>query len=330
MATYYLINTVTLNLGTGGLQKLLPGSYLDSDVVDTAAIAAAGGELVVSTDTYVAAAALVAQANHKNRGANEAEMEEVMRAASETSQAAAKAAGAGAVLVTDVAPLLGVTTQAEMNAAMKLILLGDRTYHARGVCLTNMSITAFVGVAGGTAQNGVTYVEGDYVLLPNQTTASQCGLWRVGVVAVGVAPLTRILGLTTGATYKNGCTVEVSEGTLFAGSTWKSMATGAKVVGTDDPLFYPRTCSGIITLASGTYTLGSTEGFFLFATTKSIQCTMNTPGGVLTLTNGYGANLAGRSAGKSGTAAAIIIARIDAGTIDTANNSTVDYCATNW
>ncbi len=219
------------------------------------------------------------------------------------------------------ATLPGTLTAAHFNDLTQK----NPAYKARGVVLTNMAaLGAFV-----VTQNGVTYVAGDVVLLANQTTAAECGLYLVGTVA-GTAPLTRIAALPTGATYVNGCTVEVAEGTLYPGSTWKAMATGANVVGTNDPLFYPRVCAGVILLASGTYTLGSTEGFFLWSTARGIQCTMDTPGGVLTLTNGYGSNLAGRSQGKSGVAAAIIISRITAGTIDAANNSTVAYHSTNW
>lgn len=205
--------------------------------------------------------------------------------------------------------------------------IGEASYRARGVCFTNHSLTAFT-VATNT--DGITYVAGDIVLLANQTTAAQCGLYVVGTVAT-TAPLTRIDTLPAGATYQNGCIVEVSEGTIFAGSTWKSMATGAKVVGTDDPLFYPRVCKGILTLSSGTYTLGSTEGLYLFSTTKSnIQMNFNTAGGTVSSTVGCRCTSAGRTAGKSGTGAATIIATVAAGTINSADNSTMDWLVTNW
>ncbi len=198
---------------------------------------------------------------------------------------------------------------------------------ARGVVIANQAtLSAFV-----VSNNGVTYVAGDRVLLAGQTTGSENGLYVVGTVS-GTAPLTRDPAMIAASSYVKGCTIEVSEGTLFAGSTWKAMATGTCTVGTHDPLFYPRVVKGILTLSSGTYTLGVTEGLYLFSTTTStINCTMNTPGGTLTLTTGgYGSNSAGRSAGKSGTGAAIVIARVAAGTIDTANNSTVDFLVTNW
>lgn len=204
---------------------------------------------------------------------------------------------------------------------------GQSTFRARGVTFTNHSLTAFT-VATNT--DGITYVAGDIVLLANQTTAAQNGLYVVGTVAT-TAPLTRLATLPTGATYQNGTTVEISEGTIYAGSTWKAMCTGAKVVGTDDPLFYPRVCKGTLTLASGTYTLGSAEGLYLFSTTKSsVQLTLNTAGGTVTSTVGLRAAVASRTAGKSGTGAVIALAIVAAGTINSADNSTVDYLIMNW
>jgi hypothetical protein len=196
----------------------------------------------------------------------------------------------------------------------------------RGVVYSNVAdLTAFT-----VAATDLTFVAGDRVLLTLQTTAAECGVYVVGTVATGVAALTRAADMATGATVATASRVLVQAGTLWAGSEWRATATNA-VVGTTDPAFYPQNVRGILTLASGTKTLGATEGLFLLSTTRStIHCTMNTPGGTLTLTNGYGSNSAGRTAGKSGTAAAIVIARVDAGTIDTANNSTVDFLVTNF
>ncbi len=207
------------------------------------------------------------------------------------------------------------------------------TGHVRGVCYANQSLTAFVGVTGGTAQDGVTYVAGDRVLLANQTTAAQNGIYVVGTVdgVAHTAPLTRAADMAATAAILNGRVIQVSEGTLFAGSAWKAMCTGAKVVATDDPVFYPQNCRGTLTLASGTYTLGATEGLFLLSATRSsINATLNTAGGTVTSTVGLRAAVASRTIGKSGTAAAIILAIVAAGTVNAADNSTVDWLVTNW
>jgi hypothetical protein len=203
------------------------------------------------------------------------------------------------------------------------------SFRARGAVFTNHSTTAFT-VATNT--DGVTYVAGDVVLFTNQTTTAENGPWVVGTVAT-TAPLTRPTWWATGATIPNGVVIEVSEGTIFNNSSWKATCTGAKVVGTTnhDPLFYPRVVKGTLTLASGTKTLGATEGLFLLSTTTSpVTGGFNTAGGTVTSTVGWRAAVASRTAGKSGTAAVIIIAIVAAGTIDSANNSTFDYCITNW
>ncbi len=202
-------------------------------------------------------------------------------------------------------------------------------FKARGVTYTNHSLTAFT-VATNT--DGITYIAGDIVLLANQTTAADCGLYVVGTVAT-TAPLTRLATMPLGATGQNGCIVEVSEGTIFKGSTWKAMATttGGFVVGTNDPNFYPRVCKGTLTLSSGTYTLGSTEGLFLLSTTTSpVTGGWNTSGGTVTSTVGWRAAVTSRVAGKSASGQVIVIAIVAAGTINTADNSTFDWLVTNW
>ena len=237
------------------------------------------------------------------------------------------------------APTPGVTTQSDGTCVWTFLgstpssvvtptVAGALSYLARYAAYADVADLAAFTVL----QDGVTGVAGDIVFLANQTTAAQCGLYRIGVVAVGVAPLRRISDLPTGATYRNGCTVEVSEGTIWAGSTWKSMATGAKVVGTDDPLFYPRVCKGTATLAGNpsVKALGATEGLFLFSTTKSdVKTSLNTIGGVLG-TYGFSAPIADRTAGKSGTGALTIRSLDAAGTAAVADTSTVDYLVTNW
>lgn len=76
MATYYLINAVNV-----AGNKLLPGDTIDDATVNTSTITAVGGILWPSSDTTVAAAALVAQNAHKHRGANEVELAAIMQGA---------------------------------------------------------------------------------------------------------------------------------------------------------------------------------------------------------------------------------------------------------
>ena len=200
-------------------------------------------------------------------------------------------------------------------------------FKARGVVYANVAALATFTVAGN---DGITYAAGDVVLLANQTTAAECGPYVVGTVATGTAPLTRVDWWPTGSTIVQGQEISVGgEGTIFGGSQWKALCGKSKIVGTDDPLLYPKTCKGTLTLASGTKTLGSAEGLFLLAApAASFVAFLNTTGGTLTSTTGYKCTT--RTAGKSGTAAATVLATVAAGTIDAANNSTLDWVATNW
>ena len=208
--------------------------------------------------------------------------------------------------------------------------------NVRGVIPTNVANLAAFVIAGF---EGLTYAAGERVLLAGQTTAAENGIYVVGTVA-GTAPLTRAADMPVGWAYINGMVVEVSEGTQYAGSSWKAMCTGAKVVGTDDPLFYPRHYKQTVTLAAGTYKIGfgSTatpdEDLFLFSTTKSmVSISMNTSGtagGAPTLTTEYGCPVATRVAGKSGTGVLVVNAQVAAGTLNNADTSTLDICVTNW
>jgi hypothetical protein len=203
-------------------------------------------------------------------------------------------------------------------------------FKARGAAYTNHSLSAFT-VATNT--DGITYVAGDIVLLTAQTTAAENGPYVVGTVAT-TAPLTRPDWWPVGGAIQQGIVIDVGgEGTLFGGSQWKAMCAKSKVIGTHDPVLYPRVCKATVHLSSGTYALGSTEGLFLYSTTTSIiQATRQTAGGTLTNTTHYYCPSAAsaRVAGVSGVAVATVNASVAAGTINTADTSFMDVLVTNW
>lgn len=235
-------------------------------------------------------------------------------------------ASLGASLI-GVADAGGYTEAATVEAALQDLYLTKRVHHVRGVVTANIANLASFTVA---SNDGLTYAAGERVLLVGQTTAAQCGIYVVGTVGGGTAALTRAADFAAALPIVNGEIVEVSEGTIWAGSTWKAMCTGAKVVATDDPVFYPRVCKCVVTLVAGTKTLDSTQGIALFSTTKSnVQATHNTPNTV-TASIGLYAPVASRTAGKVGTGAVVINALKADATTDTANVSTVDVLITNW
>lgn len=231
--------------------------------------------------------------------------------------------GASLVGLEDAAGALAAAT---VEAAIAELAARSNVRQARGVVTVDVpDLAAFV-----ITQDGVTYAAGDRVLLANQTTAAQCGLYVVGAVS-GTAPLTRATDMASGQAYVNGCVVEVSEGTIWKGSTWKSMATGAKVVGTHDPLFYPKVWHKKATLVAGTVTLASTDDVWLFsATTSTVHVTRNTANTTTLTTGGYTCPSATRTAGKKATGSIDVWAAVAAGTINTADISTLDVTIINF
>jgi hypothetical protein len=203
----------------------------------------------------------------------------------------------------------------------------------RGVALANVAdLNAFT-----VSDNGITYVEGNRILLAAQTTGAQNGIYVVGAVDAGSAPLTRAADMPTGYALPLGTVVETGpEGTEYASSSWKATATtaGGAVIGTNDPLFYPRNFRKTITLAAGTYTIGAgggSESLFLKSTTASmVNITRNTAGGTLTGTVMYVAPVANRTAGIAGAAAVVVRSAVEAGTIQNQDTSTLDVLITNW
>lgn len=149
-----------------------------------------------------------------------------------------KASSAALVSTSQVAVWLGLPN------AYQQVQDGQITvYRARSVVTANVaSLAAFTGVTGGSSVDGVLNVQGDIVLLTNQTTAAQNGPYVVGAVSAGTAALTRPLWWRTGSVQPSGVIVSVGgEGTHFKNSNWKALtANRTFVVDTTDPQFYPQ------------------------------------------------------------------------------------------
>ncbi len=203
--------------------------------------------------------------------------------------------------------------------------------YVRGVVTSAQTLATFTSVTAGTIVDGVTYVAGDRVLLVGQATKSQNGIYVVGTVSAGSAPLTRPTDFATGSVLAAGCMVEVSEGTLFAGSTWKITTAGAITVGTTSFDMYPRQVVQSVVLVAGTKTLATVP---LLSATKTAVLINRTVANTCTLTvGGYhptvgGAN--GITPGIVGTASLVIEACVGAGTISASDVSTVAVTIVNF
>lgn len=207
-----------------------------------------------------------------------------------------------------------------------------RTVRARNVVNGNIADLTAYTVASNAAVNDATLnVAGDVVLLVAQATAAQNGLYVVGTVATGTAPLTRLGSMAAGDTILAGqLLVNVAVGTVFANTQWKN-TTASGVVATNDLAFYPKSVTISQALTSGTATVSSIP---VLSVTKTCVCLTRRIANTSTLTvGGYctttgGAN--GVTAGALGTAAIIIEATVGAGTINNADISTLEVCVINW
>jgi hypothetical protein len=185
----------------------------------------------------------------------------------------------------------------------------------------NESLTAFVGVTGGTPRDGVTCVQGDVILLAGQSTKSQNGLYQVGVVAANTAPLTRIPDFATGLTFSSSDkpVCEIAEGTLFQNSVWKVTTTGAITVDTTNHDWFPRQVTQTVTLATGFVTKTNVP-ILSTTTTAGIFMPTNFSGASTTVSYRNGAYASGGAAtvaGIAGTGSISVTALVAAGTFNT-------------
>lgn len=186
MATYYLINAVTVNLGNGPL-TLMPGTLIDSAQIATTAITAVGGLLYASSDADVAAAAVIAAAA-KSKGANEAALEAIMRDGVANSQNAAAVAH-------DTVVSTSLTVKREVTLA--------------GAVLPAKGVTVHASVAAGAPVNITTAFTMPFPRRSLQITLGVGGTTPVYTVT-GTAPDGTALVKT--ATFAAASTVDVGAG----------------------------------------------------------------------------------------------------------------------
>lgn len=148
-------------------------------------------------------------------------------------------------------------------------------YHRAAAVIASNVNTANISVS----VDGQTLVAGQYVLCAAQTTAADNGLYCVGTVTAGYAPLTRAPDLQSGWVVPSPQIVEVESGTLYGGTTWKSSATGNLTIGTTSVNFYPRVIRGTGAFASNTLNVtsqfvqtGASAVASMTNTVNAIQC----------------------------------------------------------
>lgn len=107
-------------------------------------------------------------------------------------------------------------------------------HKVRGVTTADVpDLNAFT-VAGN---DGLTYAAGERVLLAAQSTGAQNGIYVVGTVGGGTAPLTRAPDMAAAAVIPTGTLIAVDAGTLYANSLVMITNAGDVTVATTTPTF---------------------------------------------------------------------------------------------
>lgn len=135
------------------------------------------------------------------------------------------------------------TDAINLQSARRLVQgVTNRKEAVRVATTANISVSA-----PGAAIDGVTLANGDRVLLKDQTTGSQNGIYDFNGSAVA---LTRSVDSDSDAEVKPGTQVFVSEGTVNGNTTWQITTDGPIVVGTTT-LVWAQTGAGGTTYTAG-------------------------------------------------------------------------------
>jgi hypothetical protein len=136
----------------------------------------------------------------------------------------------------------------------------------RAASTANVNIST--ELENGDTLDGVTLATGDRVLLKNQSTASQNGIYVV--VASGAA--SRATDADSDAEVTSGLTVWVEEGTVNADSAWTLVTDGAITLGSTSLSFTQTSGLGQITAGNGLSKTGNTLNI---GTVDSTRITIN-------------------------------------------------------
>lgn len=241
--------------------------------------------------------------------------------------------------------VVSVVTDGLQSIAQALAFLQTRNWatvpmqhFVRFVQLT--ALAAYTNVNGVLTENangalstadGGSPAVGDLLLLPNGIAASAADAGIYQVTNLGGASskwvLTSAPDWALGSQVMPKTEILVSEGTVYANTTWVVTNTGlTNVVGTTSFTFYPRRVTQQFTLVSGS--TGAIANFPILATAKlEVDVTRLTPSGTAsTITYQPVGTL---TAGALGTATATVDATVAAGTVNAADVSTVNVTLAN-
>lgn len=179
--------------------------------------------------------------------------------------------------------------------------------------------------SSASLNDAVANVEGDAVLLVAQSSAAENGVYIVGEVDGGTAPLTRHPAMAAGRVFRaDDFDIMVAGGAVFAHTRWFNSSVGT--IGTNDPAFFPESVAISQALVAGTMTISSVP--ILSATKTAISAYRKIANTSTNTTGGYVTNGAA-TPGAIGTASVEVMAAVAAGTINNADISTLHVTITN-
>lgn len=175
---------------------------------------------------------------------------------------------------------IGIDFKPSVRAAT-ITALPTATY-ANGTSGVGATLTASANGAL-SAQDGVTLVAGDRILVKNQSTAAQNGIYTVTQVGNAGAPftLTRATDSDTSTELTSGSLVFVEEGTVNGGQQWILTTTGAITIGTTSQTWTQfsgastTTAGGGLTATGNVFAVGAGTGIIVNADSVQVDRTNN-------------------------------------------------------
>lgn len=194
----------------------------------------------------------------------------------------------------------------------------------RNVVHANVNIAAYPVAADPNVNDNVLGAATQPILLVKQTTAAENGLYLIGPVSGGLAPLTRVPEMAAGVVMAGASGPQIVAivgglGNVFAHTTWFVTAAANAVVGVTDPAFVPECVTQRITLATGVFTMTNVP--VLSATRTGIAIRRVAPVGTAN-TIEYALN-GNPTVGAVGVASIPIMATIADGTVNVADESSL-------
>ena len=135
---------------------------------------------------------------------------------------------------------------------------------------TTVAGTLATSFAAGSTIDGIVLVAGDRILIKNQATASENGIYDV---TAGTP--TRSLDADTGAELNGGSFVFVEEGTTLADTGWVVTSDGVITIGTSPINWVQFSAAGVISAGVGLSMVGTVMNSNVGASTISVNGTNN-------------------------------------------------------